>query len=64
LPERQKFLENRIKIKKEAAEFFKKNRGNVTKYVFENPTSAILISLMQLISAFVAECLCMLTISG
>ena len=30
--------------------------GNVTQYVFEDPTPAILISLMQLTSAFFTEC--------
>ena len=29
------------------------NDGNVTKYIFEDPTPAILISLMQLTSAFI-----------
>ena len=38
--------------------------GNVTQFVFENPNFAILISLMQLISAFVAQILCMATVNG
>jgi hypothetical protein len=31
--------------------------GNVTQYVFEDPLPAILISLMQLTSAFFTECI-------
>lgn len=42
----------------------KKNVGNVTKFVFDNPNFAILISLMQLISAFIAELLCLVTVGG
>lgn len=61
LPERIKFMENKIKSLKDKQ---KKNVGNVTKYVFDAPNIAILISLMQLISAFIAEFLCIVTVSG
>ena len=40
------------------------NDGNVTKYIFEDPTPAILISLMQLTSAFITELLNIIVISG
>ena len=40
------------------------NDGNVTKYIFEDPTPAILISLMQLTSAFITELLNIIVLSG
>ena len=40
------------------------NDGNVTKYIFEDPTPAILISLMQLTSAFITEVLNIIVLSG
>jgi len=43
---------------------FLQNEGNVTKYLFEDPTPAILISCMQLSSAFITEFLNMLVLSG
>jgi hypothetical protein len=36
----------------------------VTKYIFEDPTPAILISLMQLTSAFITELLNIIVLSG
>jgi hypothetical protein len=36
----------------------------VTKYIFEDPTPAILISLMQLTSAFITELLNIVVLSG
>jgi len=40
------------------------NEGNVLKYIFEDPTPAILISLMQLTSAFITELLNIIVLSG
>ena len=60
LPARIKFIHTKLKTIKEQ----KKRVGNVTEYVFENQNIAILIALMQLISAFVAELLCIATVSG
>ena len=36
----------------------------MTKYIFEDPTPAILISLMQLTSAFITELLNIIVLSG
>ena len=36
----------------------------MTKYIFEDPTPAILISLMQLTSAFITELLNIVVLSG
>lgn len=59
LPLRTKFMEEKIKAIKQ-----KQKAPGVTGYIFENPNAAILISLMQMVSAFVAEVLCILTIAG
>jgi len=40
------------------------NDGNVTKFIFEDPSPAILISLMQLTSAFITELLNIVVLSG
>lgn len=36
----------------------------MTKYIFEDPTPAILISLMQLTSAFITELMNIIVLSG
>ena len=54
-------MESKIQLIKQKQ---KDNANDITQYVFENPTAAILISLMQLTSAFFAELLCIMTVNG
>lgn len=61
LPARIAFMESRKQTMKKK---FLENEGNVTKYLFEDPTPAILISCMQLSSAFITEFLNILVLSG
>lgn len=61
LPARIAFMESRKNILKKKQ---LQNDGNVTKYIFEDPTPAILISLMQLTSAFITELLNIIVLSG
>jgi hypothetical protein len=61
LSSRIAFIEERLQAKQQK---YKKNKGNVTQYVFENPTAAVLISIMQFTSATIAEALCLVTVSG
>lgn len=61
LPQRIKFMENRTKLLQTKQ---KAKVGNVTQYVFEDPTPAILISLMQLTSALFTEIINMHMVSG
>lgn len=54
-------MENKVNLlkKKQQARV-----GNITKYVFDDPTPALLISLMQLTAAFTCECINILILSG
>jgi hypothetical protein len=61
LPARIAFMESRKNILKKK---HMQNEGNVTKYIFEDPTPAILISLMQLTSALITELLNIIVLSG